>query len=290
MEEKENVEVKTEEKPKKKVWKTAITINLTVLIIAIVVALGTVDSDNSESTKSKTVATSTNAVETENEVTKQNYIANSEKKTNEEKSQQTATKDNSTTATTDKKNTSSNSNIPEYIRLADYASEKTYLSFNFTLSEFVDRYNKVLEKQTKSNAVLAEEKLDKSDFEMGKTREDGSTVYTNALKVAGKEIGVYISICTTSKGYVAQIGYAIAGGSLTTTGRLGYIIEAIFLNTNDRKSKENIFRYAEYFAEQIGTGGHDDEACLGMESTATAGNGLLMKINPYIQEYMNKMQ
>ena len=103
-----------EEKPKKKVWKTAITINLTVLIIAIVVALGIAGADDNESTKNTTVATSTNPVETENE----------------EKSQQTTTKDNTTTATTNPKNTSSN--LPVEVSDVSY----TGMRFKKSWSEF----------------------------------------------------------------------------------------------------------------------------------------------------------
>ncbi len=127
-------EVKTEQKPnkkqsKKKMWQIAFTINFTVVAMAIIVALAMMDSDDNESIKNTTVATSTNAVETKNEATEQNYIANSEKKTNEEKSQQTATKDNTTTATTDKKNTRSNS----LVEVSDVSM--TGMRFNKTWSE-----------------------------------------------------------------------------------------------------------------------------------------------------------
>lgn len=141
------VEVKTEEKPKsnkskKKMWQTAFTINFTVVVMAIIVALALMDSDDSESTKSKTVATSTNPVETKNEVTKQNYIANSEKKTNEEKSQQTATKDNSTTATTNQKDTSSNS----LVEASDVSH--TGMRFKKTWSELKPQLDKYFENDT----------------------------------------------------------------------------------------------------------------------------------------------
>lgn len=138
------MEEKEKKNSKKKMWQIAFTINFTVVALAIIVALAIMDSDNSESTKSKTVATSTNAVETENEVTKQNYVANSEKRTNEEKSQQTATKDNSTTATTDKKNTSSNS----VVEVSDVSM--TGMRFNKSWSELKPKLDAYSEAERKT--------------------------------------------------------------------------------------------------------------------------------------------
>jgi len=96
---KENVEVKTEEKKKSK--KKTILIVVVVLFLLIAIA----GSDDNQSTN--TVATSTNAVETENTVaeeeqqpdvmdgiTEEDYIASNQERTGGEESQETETKDN----------------------------------------------------------------------------------------------------------------------------------------------------------------------------------------------------
>lgn len=147
------MEEKEKKNSKKKMWQIAFTINFTVVAMAIIVALAMMDSDDSESTKSKTVATSTNAVETENEVTKQNYIANSEKKTNEEKSQQTATKDNTTTAT---ENTVKNSTND---------SEKTYT----TAQEIADGTTSYEKDTTTKNNTNEERNFNRGNVIIGKT-------------------------------------------------------------------------------------------------------------------------
>lgn len=113
---KENVEVKTEEKKKSK--------KKTVLIVVVVLFLFLAIAGSDDNQSKNTVATSTNAVETENTtdntvaeeepdvmdgITEEDYIANNQERTGGEESQEPTTKDNKTTETTDKKNTNSNS-------------------------------------------------------------------------------------------------------------------------------------------------------------------------------------
>ncbi len=97
-------EVKTEEKPKKKKSKKKTILTVVVVLFLLIAIAG---SDDNQSTNT-TVATSTNAVETENKVAEQN-----QERTDEKESQQTETKDNSTTSTenTNKKNTNDNNSV-----------------------------------------------------------------------------------------------------------------------------------------------------------------------------------
>lgn len=174
-------EVKTEQKPnkkqsKKKMWQTAFTINFTVVVMAIIVALAMMDSDDNENIKNTTVATSTNPVETKNEVTKQNYIANSEKKTNEEKSQQ---------------NTVNNNNF-EKEEITVMSNNIYGMRFNKTISEFCEDYNKALEDTYKK---LGE---DTTAIELY-TLKEADFSYTTTDSV--KQLEVY----TTTK-----IGYMVA--------------------------------------------------------------------------------
>ncbi len=113
---KENVEVKTEEKKKSK--------KKTVLIVVVVLFLFLAIAGSDDNQSKNTVATSTNAVETENTtdntvaeeepdvmdgITEEDYIANNQERTDGGENQQPTTKDNKTTETTDKNNTNSNS-------------------------------------------------------------------------------------------------------------------------------------------------------------------------------------